>query len=217
MSAAIQNDCGNRRKPAEKNAFSFVRQTISQAIAWVFTKKTAEVYKEKTMKNLSVLLIIFAAATYAADAQIASGGSYTLDQSVIATGGGSSTNGQFTIEDTTGQAIAGTRSTNSSYRIDGGFWTAQPLAPTAASVSLGGQITTADGRGIRNVFVTLTEADGTTQTALTASFGYFRFDEVSAGQTVIISVRAKRYEFARPTAVLNVGQDSGIINFVADN
>ena len=167
------------------------------------------------MKNLYILLIIFA-ATCAADAQIATGGNYTLDQSVIATGGGTSVAGTFTIEGTSGQAIAGTRSTNSSHRIDGGFWTAQPLAPSAASVSLSGQITTIGGSGIRNVLVTLTQTDGSTRTVSTANFGYFKFDEVEVGQIVIINVRSKRFTFIQPTLILNVAEDSTEINFVAN-
>ena len=167
------------------------------------------------MKNLFVLFIIFA-ATCAAEAQIATGGNYTLDQSVIAAGGGTSVAGTFTIEGTSGQAIAGTTSTAPNLNVKSGFWTAQPLAPSAASVSLGGRITTADGSGIRNVSVTLTQADGSTRTALTASFGFFRFDEIAVGQTVIITVQAKRFTFIQPTLILNVAEDSTEINFVAN-
>lgn len=168
------------------------------------------------MKNLFVLLIIFVAATCAAEAQIASGGNYTLDQSGHCCG--RRFKRKRAVYNRRHNRAGNRRSTLDKFirRIDGGFWTAQPLAPTAASVSLGGQITTADGRGIHNVFVTLTTADGTMRTVSTAGFGYFTFDEVEAGQTVIINVRAKRFTFAQSTRILNVAEDSAAINFVAN-
>jgi len=168
------------------------------------------------MKNLFVSLIIFVGATCVAEAQISSGGNYTLDQSVIASGGGTSSAGTFTVEGTSGQAIAGANSFAPNFTVKSGFWTAQPFAPSAASVSLGGRVTTSDGSGVRNVFVTLTQANGTTRTTLTASFGYFKFDEIEVGQTVIINIRAKRFTFAQPTLILNVAEDLTEINFVAN-
>jgi Carboxypeptidase regulatory-like domain len=167
------------------------------------------------MKYLLVLIILFIGLAIVTDAQIASGGQFTLNQSVIATGGGASTAGNYTIAATSGQAVAGIRSTGSPFKVDGGFWTAQPLTATAATVALGGRVTTADGRGIRNVFVTLTQADGTTRTVLTSTFGYFQFDEVFAGETVIISLRSRHFNFAQPTQVLTVNNDVTDLNFVA--
>src|SRR4051812_17700940 len=111
------------------------------------------------MKNLFIFLILFTAATYAADAQIAAGGNYTLDKSVVAAGGGASTGGTFKVEGTAGQAGAGTRQFSSPYTFRPGFWSAQTLAPTAASVTVGGRILTAGGVGIRNARITMTNAN----------------------------------------------------------
>ncbi|MDQ3490846.1 MAG: hypothetical protein M3449_07260 [Acidobacteriota bacterium] len=38
--------------------------------------------------------------------------------------------------------------------------------------------------------------DGSTRTARSSSFGYYRFEDVAAGETYILSVSSKRYSFA---------------------
>lgn len=88
------------------------------------------------------------------------------------------------------------------------------LTPTAASVTIGGRVTTADGRGIRNVVITITDSSGAIRTAMTTSFGYYRFDDVQAGETYIVTARGKRFTFSQPSQVLNVNDDSTDINFV---
>ena len=88
-------------------------------------------------------------------------------------------------------------------------------APTSASVLIGGRVLTADGRGIRNVRVTLTEADGSERTVLTGAFGYYRFPDVSAGQTVTVSVVSKRFDFEQPVQVLSVTGGFEDLNFTA--
>jgi hypothetical protein len=76
------------------------------------------------------------------------------------------------------------------------------------------------GRPDRNLIFTLVGdpaagADGTARFVLTNNFGYYNFVEIEAGQTVIISVRAKQITFSQPTLVLNVSEDTGEINFVS--
>ena len=149
------------------------------------------------------------------DAQLAGGGAFTLEQSVIAAGGGGSAGGAFSVNGTIGQAIAGTRSVEAAKVLHGGFWQPAPLAPTASRVSIGGRVLTAEGQGIRSVSVTLTESDGTVHRATTASFGYYNFAEIESGQTVVITVSAKRYRFAQSTIVLNVSENAGEIDFIA--
>ena len=68
-------------------------------------------------------------------------------------------------------------------------------APTAADVSVSGRVMTSNGRGIRNARVTLTDQAGITRSVITGAFGYYRFDDVEAGQTVILSVVSKRFQF----------------------
>lgn len=89
-------------------------------------------------------------------------------------------------------------------------------APTAASVSVGGRILTGEGRGIRNVRVIMTAPNGETRTAISSSLGYYRFEDVPAGETYIFSVRAKQFNFNQATQVLTVQGDTDNINFVSD-
>jgi len=73
---------------------------------------------------------------------------------------------------------------------------------TAAGVEVSGRVLTADGRGLRNVVVSVTDSRGVRQTATTGSFGYYRLPEIEAGTTYVIGVQSKRYSFA--SRVLNV-------------
>ena len=101
---------------------------------------------------------------------------------------------------------------SNNHTFDVGF----SAAPTAASVYVEGQVLTADGRGIRNVTVTLVMGDGTVRSTLTSSFGYYRFEGIQAGQSVVLAVSAKRFRFANPTRVLNAAEDLVNVDFVAN-
>jgi hypothetical protein len=168
------------------------------------------------MKNLLVFLILFAATC--ADAQIATGGNYTLDQSVVASGGvTSAAGGTFKVEGTAGQAGAGTKQIHSPYNFYSGFWTAQTIfTPTAASVAVGGRVLTANGVGIRNVRVTITSASGVTRTAISSSFGYFQFEDVVVGETYIFNVFSKRFIFSEPAQVHSIFEEIDDIVFTAN-
>ena len=87
------------------------------------------------------------------------------------------------------------------------------LAPTAASVSIGGRVFTDNGRGLSNAVVYITDGNGDTRTTRTSSFGYYRFEEIEAGQTVTIQVSARRYTFA--PQVVNVTEATNSLNFSA--
>lgn len=87
------------------------------------------------------------------------------------------------------------------------------LIPTAASVDLSGRVM-ANGRGVGNAMVTMTEADGTVRSARTGAMGHYRFLDVSAGQTVTVEAFAKRYQFA--PRVLEVRENVGDLNFTSE-
>ncbi len=166
-----------------------------------------------------LLAICFCSAVFStlSNAQIASGGKYTIEKSVIAGGGATSSSGNYTVEGTIGQSAAGTVQQNSPFKFQPGFWTAAPFAPTAAEVTVSGSVKTAAGRGINNVFISMTGANGETRTIQSSSFGFFRFDNVAVGETYIFTVKAKRFTFAQPTLVRSIFDDTDDINFVADN
>lgn len=76
-------------------------------------------------------------------------------------------------------------------------------------------MTTADGRGIRNVRLTLTDSAGETRAVLSSAFGYYRFADVPAGETYILSATGKRFIFEQATRVLFVGEDLNDVNFLS--
>ncbi len=105
-------------------------------------------------------------------------------------------------------ATDGTNSNITNYRLN-------ILPPTSAGVSIGGRVITADGRGIRNAIVVLTLQNGETLQTRTGTFGYFRFDDIEAGQTVVVSVISKRFTFV--PQVVSVAENIDDLNFVASN
>ena len=86
---------------------------------------------------------------------------------------------------------------------------------TAANVSIGGRVLTAQGRGISNARISVTDERGKTRTVLSNPFGYYRFEELSAGQTYILQVQSKRYQFANPTQIISVNEELSNVNFTA--
>ncbi len=70
------------------------------------------------------------------------------------------------------------------------------LGPTAANISIGGRVLNANGRAIPRAIISVTNQNGEQQTARTNPFGYYRFSEIPAGQTYVITVVSKRYTFA---------------------
>ena len=91
------------------------------------------------------------------------------------------------------------------------------FAPTAAQADVSGRVLTADGRGIRNVTVTLTgSSSGALRTALSTSFGNFSFENVPVGEVYILTVQAKQYQFNQNTQVVSVMEDIADLTFIAN-
>lgn len=86
---------------------------------------------------------------------------------------------------------------------------------SAAGVSVGGRVLTASGRPIPKTQVVLSDVGGNTRTAITNPFGYYRFDNLQAGVTVLISIRVKGYTFTEPTRVLFLSEDLASFDFIA--
>ena len=79
--------------------------------------------------------------------------------------------------------------------VNGG-WGLELLSTTAAGVEVSGRVTTPDGRGLRNAVVSMVDSQGVVRTATTSSFGYYSFDGVEAGSSVVMNVQSRRYRFA---------------------
>lgn len=75
------------------------------------------------------------------------------------------------------------------------FTVTQSAIPTAASVSIGGRVLTSAGIGVGGATVRLVDQTGQSRIVRTSSFGYYRFDEVEGGETIVLSVTSKRYAF----------------------
>jgi predicted ester cyclase len=48
-------------------------------------------------------------------------------------------------------------------------------------------------------------------------FGYYRFNDIPAGETYLISVSGKRYSFSNNTQIRNIAADALDVNFIADD
>ena len=66
----------------------------------------------------------------------ASGQSYSIDWSKVAGGGGTSTNGQYSLSGTIGQPDASGPMTGGNYSLTGGFWSLISVVQTAGLPSL---------------------------------------------------------------------------------
>ena len=97
--------------------------------------------------------------------------------------------------------------------IDDFNLTATLAAPTAAMVNVGGRVTDSKGRGISRALVTMTNGNGNNYSAYTNSLGYYLFEEVEVGQTLIFNVQAKRYNFTQPTQVVSLTEETVTVNF----
>jgi len=97
-------------------------------------------------------------------------------------------------------------------------FTSEPLSPTAAPVTVGGRIVDLAGRGAMGIQLGLFDpTTGQTRYALTNSFGYYYFDNVTAGHTYLMQVYSKRYTLRFDSVVLNVTNNMFDENFVVSS
>ena len=158
------------------------------------------------------MLIFVAFSAVFAAAQ--SGGSYEITQSVIASGGGqNSENGNFLLDGTVGQPLAGTQSTGGSFNLRGGFWAEPTFAPTAATVSLSGRITLDRPGFMQNVSLTLQNlSTGVIHSTNPRLYGYYRFDELEIG-TYLITAEGGDFQFTPPSIVITLLDNIEDANF----
>lgn len=160
---------------------------------------------------IAAVLIVYLGGAFSVPAQ--SGGTFSVEKSVIASGGGTSAGGAFTVEGTAGQAAAGGFLQSAVHKLQGGFWVSE-FVPTAASVTVSGRVFTPSGNGLVNAVVTMTDTQGNTRTVRTTTFGYFRFEAVEAGGTYIFNVHSKSFQFT--PQVVSVVEDLSELNFTAE-
>ncbi|MET0753616.1 MAG: cohesin domain-containing protein [Pyrinomonadaceae bacterium] len=73
--------------------------------------------------------------------------------------------------------------------------------------------TTDDGVGVPGAIVDLTDMSGGIRTGHADAFGYYQFEDIKVGETYILEVRHKGYEFT--TQVVGITEDLTKLNFPA--
>ncbi len=86
-------------------------------------------------------------------------------------------------------------------------------APTAAAASISGRSLTANGRGITNAMVTLTDPSGLVATTITTRLGAFRFENVPTGVSYVVAVSSRRFSF--DSQVIQVVDNISDLTFIA--
>lgn len=90
------------------------------------------------------------------------------------------------------------------------------LAPTDASGSIGGRVTTSAGQGIAKATLTITGSEIAPMTLRTNSFGYYSFADLPVGGTYFITVSSKMHTFANPTQTVTLDENVKGIDFVSE-
>lgn len=122
-------------------------------------------------------------------------------------------------------SLSGGKSSLASHTVTGGNVTVtipprsgviltDPLV-TAAAVTISGRVTTAEGKALSNIRVSLTDNAGNVRSTVTNSFGLYQFEDVSAGSNYIVSVNHRKFQFSAPSRVLFVNEDARDIDFTA--
>ena len=160
-------------------------------------------------RNHPLTQVVLTLAAFAVSVAAQSGGTFTITQSVVASGGGQSSGGTYNVTGTLGQHAAGTNMGGGQFALIGGFWEKSP----ASIVSVSGHVLIVGGRGVRNAIVTLTDPQNVMRFAITRSQGSYSFSNVVAGQTYTIAVRSKRFQFT--SRIITVTDDLAGIDFIA--
>jgi hypothetical protein len=74
--------------------------------------------------------------------------------------------------------------------------------PSAAGVYVGGRVLDPSGRPVRGAILTMYDATGLPRSAVTNSFGYYRFSDVEIGATYNFVAVSKRYSFTPRTVTI---------------
>jgi len=88
-------------------------------------------------------------------------------------------------------------------------------ALTAAGVTVSGRVLDAQGRGIRQATVSISDEKGNRRQATVDKLGYYSFADVEPGHTYLMEVSQRRYSFAPRLEAVN--DNLSEINFVAQD
>jgi glycosidase len=88
------------------------------------------------------------------------------------------------------------------------------FAPTAANVAIGGKVANAKGRGVSNVRISLTDSNGNVRSAVSNTFGFYKFEGILVGTTYTLFAQSRRYQIENPTRVLAIDEERNDVDFV---
>lgn len=88
------------------------------------------------------------------------------------------------------------------------------LVTTAAGTRVGGRVFTNGGRPVSNSVVTMMDPDGVSRSVRTNPLGYFAIEDVPAGKTYVLQVRAKGLVFL--PKLVQVGEDIDNLKIFAE-
>lgn len=146
---------------------------------------------------------------------VRSGAAWTQQSKLTASDAALGDNFGYSVAISGNTAIVGAYSDNDTFVDQGSAYVFQNPAPTAAYVSVGGRVSDSNGRAVSMVRVTITDtASGETRTALTSSFGYFRFEGILTGRSYRLEAAHKRYQFA--PRFLNVSNEITDADLIAE-
>lgn len=71
-----------------------------------------------------------------------------------------------------------------------------PLGITSANVTISGRVTVDTEKFVSGVTIRISDMNGATRTVMTNGFGYFKIENLEAGETITIQAFHKKYRFA---------------------
>jgi hypothetical protein len=86
----------------------------------------------------------------------------------------------------------------------------EPTAATVARVSVSGRVMTAEGRGIRNARIIMTDQHGASNVVQTGPRGEFEFANVLTGESYVVTVSSRRFSF-EPRSISVNDNVSGLV------
>ena len=90
-------------------------------------------------------------------------------------------------------------------------------ALSAAAAHVSGRVLTANGQGISKATI---EISGGTLTnpvfVRTGTFGYYRYEGLNAGETYVVTIHSKRFQFANPSRVVTLFDSVSDLDFIAE-
>jgi hypothetical protein len=167
--------------------------------------------RNKLQLGFYTLLAIFLFSS-ATSAQ--TGGTYKIEQSVIAGGGGTSSSSAgniYSVTGTAGQSAAGVLSSGGSFSLEGGFWTSSNNGG-GTGITISGNITS-NSTPLQNVVVSLTGS--ATLSTITDSSGNFLFPNLASGGSYTVTPAFSNYAFTPPSYTLANATTNQTANFSA--